>query len=63
MEKARKTLKVWIDGTFYILLCFFCIIFAEILIYNTMQDHEQALSDAIARLAEISDGESGKSIK
>lgn len=31
-------------------------------IFNGMQDHEQALLDAIARLGDLSDGESGTSM-
>lgn len=33
----------------------------DLSIYNSMQDHEQALVDALARLTDLSDGESGTS--
>ena len=67
IEKAKKVLKVR-QKAWWILVCslfllhisqhiyLFCI--SEWLIFSK-QDHEQALVDAISRLADISDGESG----
>lgn len=61
IEKAKKVLKVrkaciFTPSSYFAtrLLCRNNMIFV-------IQEHEQALADAISRLADISDGESGKS--
>lgn len=58
VEKAKKVLKVRGTVTCPVMLTSSSFVPKEIK-YNNMQEHEQALLEAISRLGEISDGESG----
>lgn len=63
IDKAKKVLKVrkWTIFWFNFLLKFPLTLLEVIkLNYMVLQEHEQALIDAIGRLADISDGESGR---
>lgn len=60
IEKAKKVLKVSEAIIYFAELLFLLLVICVIRFnYLAMQEHEQALTEALARLADISDGESG----